>query len=47
MPSDRGGIDFEIPGVDDRAHRGFDRVAHRVCDRMVDPNRLNVEKTEL
>ena len=44
---DRGVVELEVAGVDDRPDRGLERDAHRVGDRVADPERHDVERADV
>ena len=44
---DRGVVELEVAGVDDRPDRRAQRDAHRVRDRVADPERDHVERPDL
>ena len=44
---DRGVVELEVAGVDDGPDRGLERDAHRVGDRMADPERHDVERADV
>ena len=47
LPVDRGVVELEVAGVDDRPDRRAQGDAHRVRDRVTDPERHHVERPDV